>query len=143
MFGGRNDVVTFRFNIYGVFLAGGNKAEYGALISPVPARSWFYAAADFGGRVTLWAAYDGYIYCSFRPGGTRVIRPVPDGRPDTVIMCPDIRKRLTLLRSAWNRGRVDAINAVFGTRVYLGNEKPTNSEFIALVADKLILENMM
>lgn len=44
---------------------------------------------------------------------------------------------------AWNRGRVDAINAVFGTRVYLGNEKPTNSEFIALVADKLILENMM
>lgn len=44
---------------------------------------------------------------------------------------------------AWNRGRIDAINAVFGTRVYLGTEKPTNSEFIALVADKLILENMM
>ena len=43
---------------------------------------------------------------------------------------------------AWNRGRIDAINAVFGTRVYLGTEKPTNSEFIALVADKLILENM-
>ena len=43
---------------------------------------------------------------------------------------------------AWNRGRVDAISAVFGTRVYLGGEKPTNSEFIALVADKLILENM-
>ena len=44
---------------------------------------------------------------------------------------------------AWNRGRIDAINAVFGTRVYLGTEKPTNSEFIALVADKLILENMI
>lgn len=43
---------------------------------------------------------------------------------------------------AWNRGRIDAINAVFGTRVYLGNEKPTNSEFIALVADKLILESL-
>ena len=43
---------------------------------------------------------------------------------------------------AWNRGRIEAINAVFGTRVYLGTEKPTNSEFIALVADKLILENM-
>ena len=26
---------------------------------------------------------------------------------------------------------------------YIGTEKPTNSEFIALVADKLILENMM
>ena len=43
---------------------------------------------------------------------------------------------------AWNRGRIDAINAIFGSRIYLGSEKPTNSEFIALVADKLILENM-
>ena len=43
---------------------------------------------------------------------------------------------------AWNRGRIDAINAIFGARIYLGTEKPTNSEFIALVADKLILENM-
>ena len=44
---------------------------------------------------------------------------------------------------AWNRGRIEAINAIFGARIYLGNEKPTNSEFIALVADKLILENMI
>ena len=44
---------------------------------------------------------------------------------------------------AWNRGRVDAVNAIFGARVYIGTEKPTNSEFIALVADKLILENMV
>lgn len=43
---------------------------------------------------------------------------------------------------AWNRGRIDAINAIFGARIYLGSEKPTNSEFIALVADKIILENM-
>ncbi|MGM9684594.1 MAG: phage DNA encapsidation protein [Eubacteriales bacterium] len=91
---------------YGVFLSGGSKSEYGALIANVPPRAWFYAAADFGRRVTLWAAPNGFIYCSFRPGGTRVIRPTPDGRPDTVVMCPDIRKRLTLLRSAWNRGRV-------------------------------------
>ncbi len=44
---------------------------------------------------------------------------------------------------AWNRGRVDAVNAIFGARVYIGSEKPTNSEFIALVADKLILESMV
>lgn len=44
---------------------------------------------------------------------------------------------------AWNRGRIDAINAIFGARIYLGSEKPTNSEFIALVADKLILESMV
>ncbi len=44
---------------------------------------------------------------------------------------------------AWNRGRIDVINAIFGARVYIGSEKPTNSEFIALVADKLILETMV
>ena len=44
---------------------------------------------------------------------------------------------------AWNRGRIDAVNAIFGARVYIGTEKPTNSEFIALVADKLLLENMV
>ena len=44
---------------------------------------------------------------------------------------------------AWNRGRIEAINAIFGARIYLGSEKPTNSEFIALVADKLILETMV
>ncbi len=43
---------------------------------------------------------------------------------------------------AWNRQRLDAINAVFGVRVYIGSDKPTNSEFIALVADKLILEGL-
>ena len=44
---------------------------------------------------------------------------------------------------AWNRGRTDAISSIFGARVYIGNERPTNSEFIALVADKLILENLI
>lgn len=43
---------------------------------------------------------------------------------------------------AWNRQRIEAINAVFGVRVYIGSDKPTNSEFIALVADKLILEGI-
>lgn len=41
---------------------------------------------------------------------------------------------------AWNRGRVEAINSLFGVKVYLGNDKPTNSEFIALIADKLICD---
>jgi len=41
---------------------------------------------------------------------------------------------------AWNRGRIESINTVFGVRAYVGSEKPTNGEFIALVADKLLLE---
>lgn len=43
---------------------------------------------------------------------------------------------------AWNRGRIEAINSVFGVKVYIGAERPTNSEFIALVADKLIFEGL-
>lgn len=41
---------------------------------------------------------------------------------------------------AWNRGKIENINALFGLRVYSNNEKPTNGEFIALVADKMLLE---
>jgi two-component system, response regulator, stage 0 sporulation protein A len=41
---------------------------------------------------------------------------------------------------AWNRGQVDAIDSLFGYTVNLGKGKPTNSEFIAMIADKLRLE---
>lgn len=41
---------------------------------------------------------------------------------------------------AWNRGKIENINSLFGVRVYNHNEKPTNGEFIALVADKMLLE---
>ena len=41
---------------------------------------------------------------------------------------------------AWSRGQVEAIDSLFGYTVNLGKGKPTNSEFIAMVADKLRLE---
>ena len=41
---------------------------------------------------------------------------------------------------AWNRGRIENINGILGVRAYVGAEKPTNGEFIALVADKMLLE---
>ena len=41
---------------------------------------------------------------------------------------------------AWNRGRIDTINSILGVRAYIGAEKPTNGEFIALIADKMLLE---
>lgn len=43
---------------------------------------------------------------------------------------------------AWNRGKIENINALFGVKVYSNNEKPTNGEFIALVADKMLLEGV-
>ena len=41
---------------------------------------------------------------------------------------------------AWNRGQIDTINDLFGYTVNAGKGKPTNSEFIALIADKLRIE---
>ena len=41
---------------------------------------------------------------------------------------------------AWNRGKIENINSLFGVTVYSSNEKPTNGEFIALVADKMLME---
>ncbi len=41
---------------------------------------------------------------------------------------------------AWSRGKVDTINNLFGYTVHNDKGKPTNSEFIAMVADKLRLE---
>ncbi len=43
---------------------------------------------------------------------------------------------------AWNRGKIENINSIFGLKVYTSNDKPTNGEFIALVADKMIIEGV-
>lgn len=41
---------------------------------------------------------------------------------------------------AWNRGNMDMINRLFGYTVKLEKGKPTNSEFMAMIADKLRME---
>ena len=40
---------------------------------------------------------------------------------------------------AWDRGDVDILNSYFGYTIHNGRGKPTNSEFIAMIADKLRL----
>lgn len=41
---------------------------------------------------------------------------------------------------AWSRGKMDTIDELFGYTIHNGKGKPTNSEFIALIADKIRLE---
>lgn len=41
---------------------------------------------------------------------------------------------------AWGRGKIDTLQNVFGYTINMGKGKPTNSEFIAMIADKLRLE---
>ncbi|MEG1426743.1 MAG: sporulation transcription factor Spo0A [Oscillospiraceae bacterium] len=41
---------------------------------------------------------------------------------------------------AWDRGDVDVLNSYFGYTIHNARGKPTNSEFIAMISDKLSLE---
>ncbi|MCL2108290.1 MAG: sporulation transcription factor Spo0A [Oscillospiraceae bacterium] len=41
---------------------------------------------------------------------------------------------------AWDRGDVEILNGFFGYTIHTSRGKPTNSEFIALIADKLRLQ---
>lgn len=41
---------------------------------------------------------------------------------------------------AWNRGRLETIEEMFGYTINTGKGKPTNSEFIALISDKIRLQ---
>ncbi len=42
---------------------------------------------------------------------------------------------------AWDRGDVDVLNSIFGYSISSSRGKPTNSEFIAMIADRLRLRN--
>jgi two-component system response regulator (stage 0 sporulation protein A) len=44
---------------------------------------------------------------------------------------------------AWSRGNMDSIKNLFGYTINVAKAKPTNSEFIAMVADKLRIEHKM
>lgn len=69
----------------------------------------------------------------------------------TKILYPTVAKRFDTTSSrverairhaieiAWDRGDVDILNSYFGYTVNTGKGKPTNSEFIALISDKLRL----
>lgn len=44
---------------------------------------------------------------------------------------------------AWSRGKMDTIDEMFGYTIHNGKGKPTNSEFIALITDRIRLEYRM
>lgn len=43
----------------------------------------------------------------------------------------------------WSKGRADSLRFLFGSRIYIADEHPTNSELIALIADKIIHEKLV
>lgn len=69
----------------------------------------------------------------------------------TKILYPTIAKRFSTTPSrverairhaievAWSRGKMETLESLFGYTINTGKGKPTNSEFIALIADKIRL----
>ena len=41
---------------------------------------------------------------------------------------------------AWDRGDIEVLNSYFGYTIHNSRGKPTNSEFIAMISDKLRLQ---
>ena len=70
----------------------------------------------------------------------------------TKLLYPTVAKKYTTTSSrverairhaieiAWDRGDVEILNSFFGYTIHTSRGKPTNSEFIALIADKLRLQ---
>lgn len=93
----------------------------------------------------------GYLY--LREAITMVYNDLELLGSITKILYPDIAKQFNTTASrverairhaievAWSRGNIDAITELFGYTVDVVKAKPTNSEFIAMVADRLRLEH--
>lgn len=70
---------------------------------------------------------------------TKVLYPTIAKRHDTTSSRVE-RAIRHAIEVAWTRGRLDTINEIFGYTINNGKGKPTNSEFIALIADKIRLD---
>ncbi len=93
----------------------------------------------------------GYMY--LREAITMVYNNIELLGSITKVLYPDIAKQYNTTASrverairhaievAWSRGNIDSISSLFGYTVSVSKAKPTNSEFIAMVADKLRLEH--
>ncbi len=91
----------------------------------------------------------GYLY--LRESITMVYNNVDILGAITKVLYPTVAKKYKTTSSrverairhsievAWNRGNVDAISQIFAYTISYNKSKPTNSEFIAMIADKLRL----
>ena len=117
-----------------------NKGDYENLENDV---------TDMIHEVGVPAHIKGYQY--LRDAILMVIREPEMLNSITKILYPTIAKRNQTTPSrverairhaievAWSRGKMDTIDELFGYTVSTGKGKPTNSEFIAMISDKLRL----
>ena len=109
-----------------------------------------YIVTDIIHQIGIPAHIKGYHYLR-----TAIILSINDGEminSVTKMLYPTVAQKYNTTSSrverairhaieiAWDRGDVDVLNSLFGYTVHTSRGKPTNSEFIALIADKLRLQ---
>ena len=109
-----------------------------------------YVVTDMIHRIGIPAHIKGYHYLR-----TAIILSINDDEminSVTKLLYPTVAQRYGTTSSrverairhaieiAWDRGDVDVLNGLFGYTIHTSRGKPTNSEFIALIADKLRLQ---
>lgn len=121
-----------------------------SLSSNKPAQDLESAITGIIHEIGVPAHIKGYIY--LREAITMVVNNMELLSAVTKELYPSIARKYNTTSSrverairhaievAWGRGRVDVINNLFGYTIHNDKGKPTNSEFIAMVADKLRLE---
>ena len=92
----------------------------------------------------------GYQY--LRDGIIMVVNNIEVINQITKLLYPDLAKKYKTTPSrverairhaievAWNRGQIETVESIFGYTINSNKGKPTNSEFIAMIADKLRLD---
>lgn len=115
--------------------------------NPVPVRNLETDVTNIIHEIGVPAHIKGYQYLR-----DAIILSVNDMEMLNSILYPTIAKKHQTTASrverairhaievAWSRGKMDTIDELFGYTVSTGKGKPTNSEFIALIADKIRLE---
>lgn len=100
-------------------------------------------------KIGVPAHIKGYHY--LREAIMQCVRNVDMLESITKMLYPTVAKRFTTTSSrverairhaieiAWDRGDIDTLNTYFGYTINVGKGKPTNSEFIALITDKIRL----
>jgi len=121
-----------------------------SLSSNKPAQDLETAITGIIHEIGVPAHIKGYIY--LREAITMVVNNMELLSAVTKELYPSIARKYNTTSSrverairhaievAWGRGRVEVINNLFGYTIHNDKGKPTNSEFIAMVADKLRLE---
>lgn len=119
-------------------------------VSPIRGRNLDASITNIIHEIGVPAHIKGYLY--LREAITMVYNDVELLGSITKVLYPDIAKKFNTTASrverairhaievAWSRGNLDSISNLFGYTISNTKAKPTNSEFIAMVADKLRIE---